>query len=504
MEKTVRNKKLAWNTISGLLLQVTTVLCGFVLPRAILNRFGSDVNGLLNSISQFLQMIAFLELGVGAVIRSALYKPLADGDTVKVSEVLASGNRFFRKIGLMLVLYVAALMVIFPTWIDDTFGFTYVATLIFAMSVSYFTRYYFGLVDRLLLDADQKAYIVNLIDMATLVFNTVFCYCLLYLGFSVQVVKLTTSGIFLLRPILARIYIRKNYQIDRKCKYTKDPVEQKKNGIAQHIAAIVLDSTDIVVLSVFSDMYAVSVYSVYLIVVSGIKSLVLSLLGGVGSLFGELWAKQEREELNRYFGFTEWIVHGLSLFVWCCTYKLIVPFVLIYTEHMGDVNYNEPVFAALICTAYVLYCLRLPFNEMILAAGHYKNTQHIFIKAASINLISSILAVRHWGLIGVAIGTIAAMLYQMLHMGYYVIRHLKVHSFGLAVKQYVVDVFTVIFVLCATSVIPGTEATWLGWIVLAVQNALVIVACILVSNFVFYHESSMQILRNVKEKLRLR
>ena len=84
--------------MSGLLLQVTTVLCGFVLPRAILNRYGSDVNGLLNSIAQFLQMIAFLELGVGAVIRSALYKPLADGDTVKVSEVLASGNRFFRKI----------------------------------------------------------------------------------------------------------------------------------------------------------------------------------------------------------------------------------------------------------------------------------------------------------------------------------------------------------------------------------------------------------------------
>ena len=81
MEKTVRNKKLAWNTMSGLLLQVTTVLCGFVLPRAILNRFGSDVNGLLNSIAQFLQMIAFLELGVGSVVQSALYRPLAEGDS---------------------------------------------------------------------------------------------------------------------------------------------------------------------------------------------------------------------------------------------------------------------------------------------------------------------------------------------------------------------------------------------------------------------------------------
>ena len=86
----MRNKKLAWNTISGLLLQGTTVLCGFILQRAILNRFGSDANGLLNSIAQFLQMIAFLELGVGAVVQSALYKPLADRDFRKVSEVVFS------------------------------------------------------------------------------------------------------------------------------------------------------------------------------------------------------------------------------------------------------------------------------------------------------------------------------------------------------------------------------------------------------------------------------
>ena len=95
----MRNKKLAWNNMSGFLLQGTTVICGFILPRAILNRFGSDVNGLINSIAQFLQMIAFLELGVGAVVQSALYKPLADGDPVKISEVLASGSRFFKKLG---------------------------------------------------------------------------------------------------------------------------------------------------------------------------------------------------------------------------------------------------------------------------------------------------------------------------------------------------------------------------------------------------------------------
>ena len=493
----MRNKKLAWNTLSVLLRQGITALCGFVLPRAILNRFGSEVNGLVNSIAQFLEMIAFLELGVGAVIQSALYKPLANRDFEKVSQVLASGSSFFKKLAGILVLYVAALVVAFPILVDDTFGFALDAALILSMSISYFAQYYFGIVDSLLLRADQKAYIINLIDMVTLVMNTLLCYCLLYWGFSIQIVKLTTSGIFLLRPILVRVYIRKNYRIHRKCTYTKDPVEQKWNGIAQHVAAIVLDSTDVVVLSVFATMKDVSVYSVYLLVVSGIKNLVLSLMGGVTALFGELWAKGEREELNRYFGSTEWLIHSLSLFVWCCAYRLIVPFVLIYTEGMTDANYAVPVFAALICIAYGLYCFRLPFHTMILAAGHYKKTQGIYIAGAAVNLILSILAVNRWGLVGVAMGTIAAMLYQVLHMGYYVIAHVQVHSFRQSIRQAFFDMLVIVLILFATSFVSGTGGSWVGWIVLAVKYAAVIGVCILTANLVFYREASMQILKKV-------
>lgn len=498
----MRNKKLAWNTISGLLYQVTTVICGFILPRAILNCYGSDVNGLVNSVAQFLQMIAFLELGVGSVIQSALYKPLADRDMAKISEVLASGNSFFKKLGGILVIYVAVLVFVFPVLVDDSFGFAFDATLILAMSISYFARYYFGLLDVLLLDADQKVYIINVIDTVALIINTALCYWLVYSGFSIQAVKLATAGIFLISPVLVRIYIQHNYQIDRKCKYTKDPVEQKWNGIAQHVAAIVLDSTDVVVLSIFSTMSAVSIYSVYLMVVSGIKNLILSGLGGIGSLFGELWAKEEGEALNKYFSFTEWITHAVAMFIWCCTYKLIVPFALVYTENVIDVNYNVPEFAALICIAYMLYCLRLPFNEMILAAGHYKNTQGIFIMAAAINLVFSVLAVNRWGLIGVAIGTIAAMLYQMLHMGYYVIKHLKVHSFVESAKQYAFDIITILLILLATSVIPGTEVSWIGWVILAVEHAVMIAACIIAANFVFYHEESMRIVKKTMELLK--
>lgn len=64
----------------------------------ILESFGSDVNGLVNSITQFLGVITLLDLGVGAVVQSALYKPLAENDTDTISKIYVSANKFFRRL----------------------------------------------------------------------------------------------------------------------------------------------------------------------------------------------------------------------------------------------------------------------------------------------------------------------------------------------------------------------------------------------------------------------
>ena len=99
----MHTKKLAFNTISSLVYQVTVVICGLILPRFILQFFGTEVNGLVNSITQFLGIIAFLDLGVGAVIQSSLYKPLAQKDNESISKIMVSGGRFFRKIAYILL-----------------------------------------------------------------------------------------------------------------------------------------------------------------------------------------------------------------------------------------------------------------------------------------------------------------------------------------------------------------------------------------------------------------
>lgn len=297
----MRKKKLIYNTISSLIFQVTTIICGFILPRLILNAFGSNVNGLVNSITQFLGIISFLELGVGAVVQSALYKPLAENRQNDVSKIISSANKFFRRLAQILMVYVIALVIFYPMFAAKEYGFWYTATLIVAISISSFAQYYFGIVNRLLLTADQRGYVQYSAQTIAVIANTVACYLLIMLGCGIQVIKLTTSIIYLIQPFAIYLYVRKHYQIDTKIKYDKEPIPQKWNGIAQHVAAVILDGTDTVVLTLFATLADVSIYSVYFLVVKGVKQLFMSMTNGITSLIGELWARQEIVELKRTF-----------------------------------------------------------------------------------------------------------------------------------------------------------------------------------------------------------
>ena len=490
----MRKKLLAKNTVASLLSQITALVCGFILPRLFLEYFGSEVNGLVNSITQFLGVISFLELGVGAVVQSSLYKPLAEGDKQQVSRVMVSADRFFRRLAQILLGYVLLLVTVYPLIANQSFGYLYTATLIAAISISSFSQYYFGIVNSLLLNADQRGYIQYNAQTITVVLNTVVCVFMIKLGGSVQLVKLTTSLIYLARPLALRIYVNRRYQIDWKIQYDGEPIQQKWNGVAQHIAAVVLDGTDTIVLTLLSTLSNVSIYSVYFMVIKGAKTLFLSMTNGIQSLLGELWARQELEELRKTFGWTEWCIHTGTTFVFSCTAALIVPFVRVYTAGINDANYIQPAFAILLTLANAMHCLRLPYNIMVLAAGHYKQTQKNYIVAATINIVLSVLTVKAWGLIGVAIGTFAAMAYQTVWLAIYDSKHFVSWPMKSVIKQFAVDGITAVFIVVISGILTMHSVTYLSWIMLAIVTALLAVIITAFLNFIVYKEKMMALI----------
>lgn len=139
---------------------------------------------------------------------ASLYKPLAENDSKMISRIFVSAGKFFRKIALILLIYVIALMCFYPFSVNKSFGILYTVLLIGSMCVSSFAQYYFGVVNGLLLTADQKGYIQYTSKSVTLFINTLACVVLIQLGCSIHIVKLTTSLIFLLRPTYLQRYVK--------------------------------------------------------------------------------------------------------------------------------------------------------------------------------------------------------------------------------------------------------------------------------------------------------
>lgn len=502
-----RKNKLMLNSVSSLIYQFATIICGFVLPRFFLSYYGSEINGLVSSITQFLGFISLAECGVGAVVQSALYKPLADNDMLSVSKIIISAERFFKRIAYLLIGYTILMMIIYPAITVKSFDYLFTMLLIFVISISSFAQYYIGMTYKILLTADQLGFIQYIIHTIALIVNTVLCVVLMKKGVSVQWVKLTTSLIFLIQPILISAIAKKRYHLNREVNFSEEPIKQKWNGLAQHIATVVLGNTDTVVLTLFSSLKNVSIYAVYHLVVNGIKQIVMSTTNGMQAMLGNMLARNEMKELEEAFDTFEWLLHTVVTFVFSVTAVLIIPFVEVYTANITDANYVVPAFAYLITLAQASYCIRLPYNIMVLAAGHYKQTQWSAIIEAITNIVLSVILVFKHGLIGVAIGTFVAMGYRTVYLAYYLSRNIiyrQIHHFF---KHVIVDIASVIIFLGITQIFSFffsmSQVNYYAWLILSVKISILGVIVLLFINSIFYNIKVVQLLKNILKKIKI-
>ena len=126
----MRSKKAFLNVLTNLILQVFIFVYGFVLPKIIMSKYGSNVNGLISSVTQFLAYISLLESGVGPVVKSILYDPISKKDNKKIIDILYATEKFFRTIAGIFIIYIIILTFAYPNIIKTSKSTLYVSSLI--------------------------------------------------------------------------------------------------------------------------------------------------------------------------------------------------------------------------------------------------------------------------------------------------------------------------------------------------------------------------------------
>ena len=495
-EKT-RTQKAKLNTLFSLVQQVVAFVCGLIVPKMMLNAFGSEAYGATSSIATFLAYITLLEGGVGAVTRSALYKAFAGKSDEQVSAIVAETKEFYRKIALAFILYVIVIACIFKQISHNTvFGYWYSFSLVIVIALSTFAEYFIGISYSLLLQADQMSYVVIVFKIITTILSTAAIVVMTLLGFDILTVKLASGIVFVIRPVLLSAYVRKRYRI-KPVKSPKRMLEDKKTAMGQHIAWVLHNNTDITVLTVFRDLATVSVYSVYNMIVAQIQNIQYAFLSGMEAVFGNMYANKEQVNLRKVFGYYETLISLIGVTLLSITAVMIVPFVKLYTSGLTDAEYDNPLFAIMLIIAVMLHIFGEPYHQMIIAAGHFKETRMASYGEAFINISVSVILVIRFGIVGVAVGTVSATLFRTVYYVIYLTKHILHRNIILWLKRMLVNTLLFAGIVCIGNAILTiqTVTNYLNWAVagLIVTSAAGIMAFTV--NLITYRDDVIVIIK---------
>ena len=466
-------RQLKLNSITSVITTLFTILNGLIVAKLILESYGSDMNGLTQSITHFLSFANILNFGIASVVATALYKPLVDKDYAKIISVVAFSKKYFNLIAKLMVVYVCILMLFSRIIISDKYPRTLLWPLVIVIGLTVITQGVLGTAYKSVFIADQMGYIVNTFSMIAIFASTVVSVMFIKSGASIIAVKAVPFTMYSIFNIAIRKTVIKKYRLDCNILCSDNPVKQKKNAVVHHIASVILNETDVIVLTMFSSLQNVSIYTVYNFVAGSLRTFIEGFFSGFQPLFGELLARNDKDGLARVFKQYEWILHFAVVIIFGSASVLITPFVMLYTEKTGDISYYHPVFGMFIVSASALICLRLPYTGLTFAAGKYKETQMLFIIPMAVNVMLSVIAVRKYNLTGIAAATCAAVILQTAVLSRYIYRKILKMNFSTIIKQLAADFLIIAGAYIALNYLGMKADSWGGLAICGIKCVVV-------------------------------
>ncbi len=487
------------NIFSSLIEKTISTVYGIIIPILIIRHYGSEVNGLVSSITQFVSYIVLLEFGIGPVVKYSFFKPLMEKNENEVNKVLGATNRFFKRIAYIFLIYLVLLCFIYPNIIDG-FGYWYTFSLIIIISVGKFFEYFLGMTYSLFLQADQKNYIIDYTIAITYILSIILIIILIKLNFSVQSVKLIGSLTYIIRPLILKWYFNRKYpyKIEKKGKYK---LPQQWDALFHHIAATVQTNTDVVILTIFSTLSNVSIYYVYSLITNGLRTIILSLTNGIDAFFGKLLINDSESSIKNKFEIYTFFFYTITTILLSCSIVLIIPFISVYTKNITDANYINNVFAYLMVFAEFTFVIRYPYSDMTFAKGHFKQTKNFSIVEPIVNIILSILFVVKFGLVGVALGTLISMFIRTIGFIVYASKNILNIKLSQGMKIIVISYIEMLIVFIIHSLVGNfAVSNYLEWFVLGFFTFIIISIFIFIMNCIVLKNTSKKIFKVILRK----
>ena len=486
---TSRTTRFLQNTLSTAVYQLTAMVMGFITPRLMILYYGSEVNGLIVSVTEFLTYFKMVEAGLAAAAYVALYEPLARRDNAAISGVVSAARGFYNTAGWLFAGITVLFALIYPMIVPvcDITGVRMdnlsVMALILAMGASGTLEFFTMSRFRVLLTADQHTYVVSLASMASLLLSTAVLVILPFLGMDVIVVRLAASLTILLRALILQRYVVKHYPgVNVHAKPNKLALSKRWDALCVELTEVFQQGAGVSLGTLITrDPGVLSVYGVYHMVTVGLWGVLKMATTGIYSIFGNLLVSSGKDAFRRAYNDFECFYQLAVSILFGAAAVLIVPFVNLYTHGINDANYNVPVLGLLIILEALTNHCKMPMDLMISASGKFREVRwHCAAQVGTTIVIGSVLGVIglrwgvEWSLCGIVAGVCAGNLVRTATQLHFVPKHVTGLDWKISLAR-ILRMFLTVTIIAAPCLLwisaPRRFFTWVMYAVILVFYA---------------------------------
>lgn len=388
--------------------QAIGLIISFISRLVFVKTLGAEYLGVSGLFTNILSMLSLAELGFGTAIIYSMYKPIAENDESKVKALMHLYKRAYISIGMLIFLLGTAITPFLNNFIKEMPDIPYIH-LIYILFVGNTALSYFFSYKRSLITANQKKYIatfyryffytlLNICQIITLVLTQNFILFLV-----LQIISTLLENIFVSRHANKLYPFLKEKNIERLSKVENDKIVKNVKAMLSHrIGGVVVNGTDNILISKYIGIISVGIYSNYFLIISALNIVFGLVFDAVSASVGNLGATEKKEHRRFIFDCLNFVGFWIFSLASVCLLILFNPFIEIW---LGEQYLFSFAIVILLVVNFYLKGMRKSVLTFRDALGLFWYDRHKPIFEAAINLIFSIILVKHIGIAGVFLGT---------------------------------------------------------------------------------------------------
>lgn len=427
-----RVKKSLLNAKVDAIFYALTLGLTFFSRKIFLDSLGADFIGLTGTLQNILGMLNLAELGIGAAVSFALYKPLQKNSRPEIEDIVSVFGFMYRRVGLVVLGAAIILSAFLPLIFSDTpfsFGVIYFAFYSFLISslITYFCNY-----RSVLLSADQKNYVVNVYFQSGNILKTLIQMWLAwkYGNYYVWIgIEMIYGGLccWLLNKKIHQVYpwltasVRKGAGC---CSRYQEIIKRTKQIFVHKIKDLLLTQSDQILIYAFVSLSMVAYYGNYTTIITRSTSALSLVMNSMGAGVGNLIAEGNKEKILHVF----WELTALRYFIagvmMFGIFYFIQPFICLW---LGE-EYLLPEIVLVLMILIMYISITRGIVDMFNGGyGHYADTWSAWVEG-SINLSVSLVGGYFLGLPGLLLGKIVSLLFIIVLWKPYYLFNTGIHE----------------------------------------------------------------------------